>query len=124
MFAKLVALILALGVVGGVLLTIRQLRIQAAHELADVQRRVSDHDRQLWQLRIEIGARVQPEQVARRAESLGTMSPIGPYRYQELVQRETEAALAAAGSLADEHARVPAARTRRGGRATSIASAQ
>lgn len=93
MFPKLCVLIVSVGVIGGGLLTTRQLRIQAAHELADVQRRVAEHDRQLWQLRVEIAERTLPEHVATKLDNLGPMAPIGPHRYQEFVQRELERSL-------------------------------
>jgi hypothetical protein len=89
-FPKLCLLIVCVGIIGGVLLTTRQLRIQAAHELADVQQRVAQHDRQLWQLRVEIADRTLPAQVAVRIKGLGPVAPIGIERYQELVRREVE----------------------------------
>ncbi len=93
MFPKLCVLIISVGVIGGGLLTTRQLRIQAAHELANVQRRVAEHDRQLWQLRVEIAERTLPEHIATKLEQLGPMAPIGPHRYQEFVQAELERSL-------------------------------
>lgn len=90
MFWKLCVLILVIGVIGGVLLTTRQLRIQAAHELADVQRRVASHDRDLWQLRVEIARRTTPDEVSMRVKKLGPLAPIGAHRYQEFARREAE----------------------------------
>ena len=92
MFGKLVFLILCLGVIAGVLLVNRQLRIQSAHELADAQRRVAQHDRTLWRLRAEIASRVTPERVQAAASSLGKLEPISHERYLELVRREQEQA--------------------------------
>ena len=90
MFAKLCVLILGVGVIGVGLLTTRQLRIQAAHELAAGPRRVAAHDRALWMLRIEIAERTQPWVVAQKIESMGPMEPIGVHRLTEYAQREIE----------------------------------
>lgn len=101
MFGKLVFLILGVGVVAGVLLVNRQLRIQAAHELADAQRRVAQHDRALWRLRAEIASRVTPQRVEIAASRLGRLVPVTPERYQEFVRRETEEA--ARNAVAVDH---------------------
>lgn len=92
MFGKLAFLILSVGVIAGVLLVNRQLRIQSAHELADAQRRVAQHDRTLWRLRAEIASRVTPEHVQAAASRLGPLLPISQDRYLELVKREQEQA--------------------------------
>lgn len=92
MFGKLVFIILGIGVVAGVLLVNRQLRIQSAHELADAQRRVAQHDRTLWRLRAEIAGRVTPEHVQAAAARLGSLMPISHDRYLELVKREQDEA--------------------------------
>lgn len=92
MFGKLAFLILGLGVVAGVLLVNRQLRIQSAHELADAQRRVAQHDRTLWRLRAEIASRITPERVQSAAARLGPLRAISQDRYLELVKREQEEA--------------------------------
>lgn len=92
MFGKLVLLILTVGMIAGVLLVNRQLRIQSAHELADAQRRVAQHDRTLWRLRAEIASRVTPEHVQAAASRLGKLVPISHDRYLELVNREQEQA--------------------------------
>lgn len=91
MFAKLAALILSLGVVACILLAVRQQRVQAAHELAEVQRRVMEHDRTLWHLRTEIAERVSPVQVQELATRRGPTAPINTQRLDQLVERETEA---------------------------------
>lgn len=91
MFAKLAAVIVSMGVVACILLAVRQQRVQAAHEMADVQRRVMEHDRTLWHLRAEIAARVTPEQVEKAAAGFGPTAPISAERFREMVRRETEA---------------------------------
>ncbi len=71
MFAKLAAVILALGIVGCSLLAMRQSRLQAASELAQTQLRIGRLDERLWLLRGEIARRVSPEAVDRIAEEMG-----------------------------------------------------
>lgn len=90
MFMKLAAMIVGLGAIACVLLGIRQSRVQAAHELANVQHRVSDHDRTLWRLRLEIARRITPDQVERQAVAFGELAPVNLERYTELVRREAE----------------------------------
>jgi hypothetical protein len=90
---KLSVLILAFGVLACVLLANRQLRVQSAHELAEVQRRVAYHDRDLWRLRIEIASRVAPDEVERMGRGLGTLVTNSPQRMIELVRKENDAGL-------------------------------
>ncbi|MCC6322373.1 MAG: hypothetical protein IT438_13165 [Phycisphaerales bacterium] len=91
MFAKIVAVILTIGTVACVLLAIRQQRVQAAHELAQVQRRVLDQDRTLWQLRSEIAARIIPSSIAANTRRFGPLAGNAPGRYRDLVRRENRA---------------------------------
>ncbi len=60
MFGKIVALILALGIVACALLAVRQGRIQAFHELTQTRLRIRVQDERLWELRTKIAARVTP----------------------------------------------------------------
>ncbi len=90
---KLAALIVGLGVVACVLLGIRQLRVQAAHEMAEVQKRVSLHDRELWKLRTEIARVTTPDRVEALARKYGVLLPISQERFQVLVKLETAEAM-------------------------------
>ena len=63
MTARGVVLILSVGAVALALLSYRQMRLQAMHELAEARLRQADHDKRLWELRAEISALVTPEQV-------------------------------------------------------------
>lgn len=91
MALKLAAVILSMGLVACILLAVRQQRVQAAHDLADVQRRVMEHDRTLWRLRAEIATRVTPERLEKLASKLGPNVPINAERFAELLREETEA---------------------------------
>lgn len=79
MFAKLAAVIVAVGATAGALLCLRQQRLQAVNELAMVQRRVAEHDRTLWHLRLEIAALTTPERTERMAQALGPLEPLRPW---------------------------------------------
>lgn len=70
MFAKLVALILALGACGGGTLAMRQSRLQAAHDLTETRLRLREHDERLLRLRAEIAARTTPPAVGEMVAQL------------------------------------------------------
>lgn len=91
MFAKLATVIVTLGVVACVLLAVRQQRVQTAHELAEVQRRVLEHDRLLLRIRAEIAQRTTPEQTALAASRLGPLLPNNADRYEDFLRREQAA---------------------------------
>lgn len=102
MFKKLVFLVACLGLVAACLLAIRQQRVRAAHEVGRVQRSVGEHDRTLWQLRLEIAHRTTPDKVEAMAGTLGELAPISSGRYRALVQAEHEhARTSAVASTAD-----------------------
>jgi hypothetical protein len=63
MFAKLLAIILAVGVIGCALLVNRQKRIEAAHELTRLHQRLQQHERTLWDLKARIAQRCRPEEI-------------------------------------------------------------
>lgn len=92
MFAKLAALIVSIGIVACILLGIRQSRILAAAETAQTQRRVAEHDRTLWRLRLEIASRVTPERVEGEAVAFGMLKPLSNERMRELAAAEARAA--------------------------------
>lgn len=76
MFAKVAVLIIAIGLCACALLAARQLRIQAAHELAEARLRLMQRDNELWRLRAQIAARVTPEHVQALASRLNSLKPI------------------------------------------------
>lgn len=63
MFWKLLAIIIAIGLTACGLLSMRQARLQAVHELADAQLRIWRHDEQLLLLRAKIAQRITPDGV-------------------------------------------------------------
>lgn len=63
MFAKLLAIIVAIGLTACGLLSMRQARLQAVHELADAQLRIWRHDERLLKIRADISARITPDRV-------------------------------------------------------------
>ncbi len=70
MFRKLLAIILAFGVIGCVLLVNRQKQIEAAHEMSLIHHRLSDQERVIWELRAQISQRCRPEELQRSRELL------------------------------------------------------
>ena len=93
MSRKLALVILTIGLVACILLAVRQQRVQAANELADVQRRVMEHDRTLWHLRAELAERVTPTRVDQLAAKLGPCAAITADRFADLLARESVAAM-------------------------------
>jgi len=77
-FAKLVAVILGIGVIGGGLLALRQQRLEAASELARAQVHIRAQDERLWKLRSVIARRTSPEQVREMASAIGPLRPLIP----------------------------------------------
>jgi len=75
-FAKIVALILSLGIIACALLAVRQARVQAFHELTQTRLRIRTQDEQLWKLRAAIAARVIPEHVHEMAASISELKPV------------------------------------------------
>ncbi len=63
MFAKLLFIIVAVGAVACALLVIRQQRIDTFHEITQTHKRLSEHERTLWEMRAEIAERCRPSQV-------------------------------------------------------------
>lgn len=63
MFAKLLAITIAIGLTACGLLSMRQARLQAVHELADAQLRIWRHDEALLKLRAEIAQEIAPDKV-------------------------------------------------------------
>jgi hypothetical protein len=90
-FAKIAFLILSVGAVACVLLSIRQSRIQTAHEMARCIERINEHDRTLWRLRSEIASMITPDRVEQRVVALGPLRPISPERMTTLARLEAEA---------------------------------
>lgn len=63
MFAKLLLIIVSVGAVACALLVIRQQRIDTFHEITQTHKRLSEHERTLWEMRAEIAERCRPSHV-------------------------------------------------------------
>jgi hypothetical protein len=77
-FAKIVASIVVIGGCACGVLAIRQMRTQAAHELAETRLRIMQRDNELWRLRTRIAQNVTPKRVhdmAARLSGLQTLTP-------------------------------------------------
>lgn len=76
LFAKLALVVIGVGLCACALLTVRQLRMEAAHQLAQTRLRILERDSALQRLRAQIAARVTPERVEVLASGLGPMRQI------------------------------------------------
>jgi type II secretory pathway pseudopilin PulG len=76
MFPKLAVLIVAVAATAASLLAARQMRTQAAHELAQTRLRVMRLDQQRAKLRSEIASRITPEHVQEMASRQSPLKPI------------------------------------------------
>lgn len=79
MLLKLCALIVAVAGCSTALLTVRQQRLEAAHEMARSVQRAQDLEEQLWRIRAVVAERVTPSRVRVMAASLGGLVPIVPH---------------------------------------------
>ncbi len=80
MFWKLAACVLCMGILGCALLSMRQARLQAAHELAQTQLRIRTCDERLFKLRAEIGRNIRPDEVRSMVSDMAALKPITPPR--------------------------------------------
>ncbi|VAX42796.1 hypothetical protein MNBD_PLANCTO03-1770 [hydrothermal vent metagenome] len=81
MFAKIVVVILALGICACSLLALRQARLQAANELAEARLRVRTIDERVSIVRAVIAGSVTPEQVEEMTRQVAM--PMVPMALQE-----------------------------------------
>lgn len=109
MFSKVAALIVCLGLIACMMLAIRQQRVQAAHQLAKSQTSLAKLDQDVLRLRSQIAAKLTPDQIEQAGTKLGRLMPLTLERYQQLVQRETDAEATAALTLGPStgHVQVP-----------------
>lgn len=78
MTAKLAVVILAFGLMAAGLLSTRQSRLQAGHEVAAARLRIREHDERLLELRARIAARIAPGEVRRLIRESGDLGPLVP----------------------------------------------
>ncbi|MEX2218890.1 MAG: hypothetical protein WD749_09030 [Phycisphaerales bacterium] len=76
MFAKIAVLIVSAALTAGALLASRQMRTQAAHELAQSRLRVMRLDNDRSKLRAEIAARLTPQHIQEMASRLTPLKPV------------------------------------------------
>ena len=78
MATKLAVVIVALGLIAAALLSMRQSRLQAAHEVTAARLRIRVHDERLLKMRGEIAARVTPEAVRTMLKETGELDRFAP----------------------------------------------
>lgn len=77
MLAKLCFLILSVGVIGLVVLSLRQQRAETYHEMAVTQRDLASMDRKVQFFQGQVAQREVPGNVTRLAAGLGELQSIG-----------------------------------------------
>lgn len=76
MFGKTAVLIVSTGLCACSLLAARQMRTQAAHELAQSRLRAARLDNELGRVRAKIASDISPERVMQMAAKLDTLKPL------------------------------------------------
>jgi len=71
MLPKLFLIIVVAGATAAALLVNRQHRIDTAHEIFTIHHRMLSQERALWRIRVEIGQRVQPDEVREQMKRHG-----------------------------------------------------
>ncbi|MEM7229457.1 MAG: hypothetical protein AAF432_11660 [Planctomycetota bacterium] len=61
--SKMIAIVLAFGVIGLALLHVRQQRVNLTNEIKVLHEEYRHHEQTLWQLQTEIAVRVRPDQI-------------------------------------------------------------
>ncbi len=75
MLAKLIVVVVLAAGTSAALLSVRQQRLEAVHEMAAAVERAAEIDRKLWTVRLEIARLSSPA----RVERLVAMSELGPW---------------------------------------------
>ncbi|MBL0922572.1 MAG: hypothetical protein IBJ10_10660 [Phycisphaerales bacterium] len=78
--AKLAVMVGVAALTAAWLLSVRQQRIMAAHDLISAHRRMAENERTLWRLRVEIANLLTPDRIEQIAGTVGPMEPISPRR--------------------------------------------
>lgn len=83
MFAKIIALILGIGVLACGVLVQRQQRYELARDISRAHWRMMEQERTLWELRAEIARRTRPEELRAAVERLDRRWRAIPYRLED-----------------------------------------
>ena len=79
MFLKMLAVILSATLLGAMLLDMRQQRLEAMHEMAELHSRISQLRTSMWNLQGRIASKVEPQQLRAAIERAGlNLEPITP----------------------------------------------
>ncbi len=97
--AKLAVMVMAAALTAAWLLSVRQQRIMAAHDLVAAHTRMAANDRTLWRLRVEIANLLTPDRIEQIAGTMGPMSPILPSNLPPGVPDPRDKALAGSPDL-------------------------
>ena len=78
MTAKLAVTILVFGLMAAALLSTRQARLQAAHEVTAARLRIRVHDERLLEMRARVAERVAPARVREMLDETGQSDDFAP----------------------------------------------
>ncbi len=70
MFAKIIVVILGLGITASGVLVLRQQRLEAAFEMTQTHKQILQHERLLWHMRTELAVQRDPSRIRTLMESL------------------------------------------------------
>ncbi|MDF1809185.1 MAG: hypothetical protein P1U42_05760 [Phycisphaerales bacterium] len=87
MFVKLVVMILVFGSSGVGLLSVRQSRLQAAHEMAEARLRVRMLEEQAGEIRTKIAAKCTPDRVMELIDNPENYEPAAYHRTQIIIEK-------------------------------------
>ena len=76
MLAKLAFLVLVIAATGAGLLTVRQQRLEAVHEMAEALDRAAVLEREVWRLRVEAARLTSPQYAQELLAVLGETKPV------------------------------------------------
>lgn len=91
MFAKVVALVIGIGVLACGVLVQRQQRYELALDISRAHWRMLEQERTLWTLRAEVARRTRPDEVRAAVERLDRRWRAIPYRLDERRAPDAEA---------------------------------
>ncbi|MCA9293309.1 MAG: hypothetical protein KDA20_05790 [Phycisphaerales bacterium] len=76
MLYKLALLVLAIAATGAGLLTVRQQRLEAVHDMAEALDRAAVLEREVWRMRIEAARLTSPEHAQQLLVQIGETRPV------------------------------------------------
>jgi len=105
--AKLAALIIVSAFTAAAMLSMRQQRLQAAHELAQAHVRARSHERTVSRLQAEIGRRIAPNRIGELVEGVLVQPAVEGWRPSEEGEQAPLARIVGLPGIASPHGATP-----------------